>query len=125
MATGVWGLYRRFHDRVRILMPRFQRIPETNIEAGDREARLTLLHAPGSPSWFYDIAKRPASPFERDGRRKFYDRPRANGPFLRYYKSFRFAVPHARGCPSYYAKDENAVIRAIMQRRIYHFIGKF
>lgn len=41
VATSVWGLYRRFHDRVRILMPRFQRKPREK-----RKARLTLLHAP-------------------------------------------------------------------------------
>lgn len=60
--------------------------------AVDRSAyRSTFLAFPVAN---FTISRNASLPFERDGRRKLYDRPPANDPLSRYYKSFRFATPH-------------------------------
>ena len=48
------------------------------------------------PPGLYDIAKRLRTRFKCDGRRKLYDRPTADGPLSRYYKSFRFSASSER-----------------------------
>ena len=48
------------------------------------------------PPGLYDIAKRLRTRFKCDGRRKLYDRPTADGPLSRYYKSFRFSASSKR-----------------------------
>ena len=75
--------------------------PCSNFNARNARAREHLPREPlpivqRLPPGLYDIAKRLRTRFKCDGRRKLYDRPTADGPLSRYYKSFRFSASSER-----------------------------